>query len=148
MKQLDIFSTRLSRISGKRSSTGAVISFTCNSSRTARKLIVCNGYKDENYVELALLAHKMGRRIILVVEKFNELKTIYSVARRLEITPAIGIRIKLANSGSGKWEESGGDTSAYRRSPPQDRHRYRHSRFQTRFSKAAHKTASPREERF
>ncbi len=66
-------------------------------------LIVCNGYKDENYVELALLAHKMGRRIILVVEKFNELKTIYSVARRLEITPAIGIRIKLANSGSGKW---------------------------------------------
>ena len=76
-------------------------------------LIVCNGYKDENYVELALLAHKMGRRIILVVEKFNELKTIYSVARRLEITPAIGIRIKLANSGSGKWEESGGDTSKF-----------------------------------
>ena len=76
-------------------------------------LIVCNGYKDENYVELALLAHKMGRRIILVVEKLNELKIIYEVATRLKITPSIGIRIKLANSGSGKWEESGGDSSKF-----------------------------------
>ena len=76
-------------------------------------LIICNGYKDENYVELALLAHKMGRRIILVVEKLNELPIIHSVARRLNITPAIGIRIKLANSGAGKWEESGGDTSKF-----------------------------------
>ena len=76
-------------------------------------LIVCTGYKDENYIELALLAHKMGRRIILVVEKLNELRTIHAVARRLNITPAIGIRIKLANSGAGKWEESGGDTSKF-----------------------------------
>ena len=76
-------------------------------------LIVCNGYKDGNYIELALLAHKMGRRIILVVEKLNELRTIHAVARRLNITPAIGIRIKLANSGAGKWEESGGDTSKF-----------------------------------
>ena len=76
-------------------------------------LIICNGYKDENYVELALLAHKMGRRIIVVVEKLNELKTIYNVAKRLNITPAIGIRIKLANSGAGKWEESGGDSSKF-----------------------------------
>lgn len=76
-------------------------------------LIVCNGYKDENYIELALLAHKMGRRIILVVEKLNELRTIHAVARRINITPAIGIRIKLANSGAGKWEESGGDTSKF-----------------------------------
>ena len=64
-------------------------------------------------MELALLASKMGRRIILVVEKLNELNIIYDVARRLKITPSIGIRIKLANSGSGKWEESGGDTSKF-----------------------------------
>jgi len=76
-------------------------------------LIICNGYKDQNYVELAMLAHKMWRRIILVVEKLNELKLIHSVARRLKITPNIGIRIKLANSGSGKWEESGGDQSKF-----------------------------------
>lgn len=76
-------------------------------------LIVCNGYKDEDYVELALLAQKMGRRIYLVVEKLNELKLISDVARRLNIVPNIGIRIKLSSSGSGKWEESGGDVSKF-----------------------------------
>lgn len=76
-------------------------------------LIVCNGYKDEDYVELALLAQKMGRRIFLVVEKLNELKLIANVAKRLNITPNIGIRIKLSSSGSGKWEESGGDVSKF-----------------------------------
>lgn len=76
-------------------------------------IIVCNGYKDEDYVELALLAQKMGRRIFLVVEKLNELKLIASVAQRLGIVPNIGIRIKLSSSGSGKWEESGGDVSKF-----------------------------------
>ncbi len=76
-------------------------------------IIVCNGYKDEDYVELALLAQKMGRRIFIVVEKINELKLIAKVAKRLGITPNIGIRIKLTSSGSGKWEESGGDVSKF-----------------------------------
>lgn len=76
-------------------------------------LIICNGYKDENYVELALLAQKMGRRVYLVVEKLNELKLIADVSRRLNIKPNIGIRIKLSSSGSGKWEESGGDRSKF-----------------------------------
>ncbi|MBD5206898.1 MAG: biosynthetic arginine decarboxylase [Bacteroidales bacterium] len=76
-------------------------------------IIVCNGYKDENYVELALLAQKMGRRIFLVVEKLNELKLIAEVSKRLGIMPNIGIRIKLTSSGSGKWEESGGDVSKF-----------------------------------
>lgn len=76
-------------------------------------LIICNGYKDENYIELALLAQKMGRRIFLVVEKLNELKTIYTLAKRIGVRPNIGIRIKLSSSGSGKWEESGGDQSKF-----------------------------------
>lgn len=76
-------------------------------------LIICNGYKDENYVELALLAQKMGRRIFLVAEKLNELKLIVEVAKRLKITPNVGIRIKISSSGSGKWEESGGDQSKF-----------------------------------
>ncbi|MEG1573979.1 MAG: biosynthetic arginine decarboxylase, partial [Bacteroidales bacterium] len=76
-------------------------------------LIICNGYKDENYIELALLAQKMGRRIFLVVEKMNELCLIASISKRLKISPNIGIRIKLASSGSGKWEESGGDVSKF-----------------------------------
>ena len=76
-------------------------------------LIICNGYKDENYIELALLAQKMGRKIYLVVEKLNELRLIADIAKRLKIVPNIGIRIKLSSSGSGKWEESGGDQSKF-----------------------------------
>ena len=76
-------------------------------------LIICNGYKDEAYIELALLAQKMGRRIFLVVEKLNELKKIAEIAKRFKVQPNIGIRIKLASAGSGKWEESGGDASKF-----------------------------------
>ena len=76
-------------------------------------LIICNGYKDEDYIQLALLAQKMGKRIFLVVEKLNELKLIAELAKKMKIRPNIGIRIKLASSGSGKWEESGGDVSKF-----------------------------------
>ena len=76
-------------------------------------MIICNGYKDADYVELALLAQKMGRKIYLVVEKLNELRLIADVAKRLKVTPNLGIRIKLTSSGSGKWEESGGDVSKF-----------------------------------
>lgn len=76
-------------------------------------LIICNGYKDESYIELALLAQKMGKRIYIVVEKLNELKLISSISKRLKIRPNIGIRIKLASSGAGKWESSGGDVSKF-----------------------------------
>ena len=76
-------------------------------------MIICNGYKDESYIELALLAQKMGRKIFLVVEKLMELRTIATLSKRMNIQPNIGIRIKLASSGSGKWEESGGDISKF-----------------------------------
>jgi arginine decarboxylase len=76
-------------------------------------LIICNGYKDEDYVQLALLAQKMGKRIFIIVEKLNELELIAELAKKLKIRPNIGIRIKLASTGSGKWEESGGDVSKF-----------------------------------
>jgi arginine decarboxylase len=76
-------------------------------------LIICNGYKDEDYIELALLAQKMGKRIFLVVEKLNELKLISTISKRLKVKPNLGIRIKLASVGSGKWEDSGGDISKF-----------------------------------
>jgi arginine decarboxylase len=76
-------------------------------------LIICNGYKDEDYIELALLAQKMGKRIFIVVEKLNELKLITKIAKQHKIRPNIGIRVKLASSGSGKWEDSGGDISKF-----------------------------------
>jgi len=76
-------------------------------------LIICNGYKDASYIELALLAQKMGRSIFLVVEKLNELHLIAQISKKLNIRPNIGIRIKLSSSGSGKWAESGGDQSKF-----------------------------------
>ena len=94
---------------GSKPELHAVLAVNPNSN----SIVVCNGYKDEDYVELALLAQKMGRRIYLVVEKLNELKLISDVAKRLGIMPNIGIRIKLSSSGSGKWEESGGDVSKF-----------------------------------
>ncbi len=76
-------------------------------------LIICNGYKDETFIELALLAKKMGKNVIVVVEKLNELKLISHIAKKYKIEPSIGIRVKLSTAGSGKWEESGGDQSKF-----------------------------------
>jgi arginine decarboxylase len=76
-------------------------------------LIICNGYKDESYIELALLAQKMGKQVFLVIEKQNELELIIKIAKRLKVKPNIGIRVKLSSSGSGKWEDSGGDASKF-----------------------------------
>ena len=81
---------------GSKPELHAVIAVQCQSD----SLIICNGYKDQAYIELALLAQKMGKRIFIVVEKLN-------------VKPNLGIRIKLASSGSGKWEESGGDASKF-----------------------------------
>ncbi len=94
---------------GSKPELHAVIAVQCQSD----SLIVCNGYKDQSYIELALLAQKMGKRIFIVVEKLNELETIARAAKKLNVQPNLGIRIKLASSGSGKWEESGGDASKF-----------------------------------
>lgn len=76
-------------------------------------IIVCNGHKDQNFIELALLAQKMGKRVFLVIEKLPELKIIARTAEKLGVKPNLGIRIKLASRGTGKWEESGGDASKF-----------------------------------
>ena len=94
---------------GSKPELHAVIAVQCQSD----SLIICNGYKDESYIELALLAQKMGKRIFIVVEKLNELDIIAKTAKKLNVRPNIGIRIKLASSGSGKWADSGGDASKF-----------------------------------
>ena len=76
-------------------------------------LIICNGHKDQNFIEMALLAQKMGKRVFLVIEKLPELQTIAEAAKKLGVRPNLGIRIKLASSGTGKWAESGGDASKF-----------------------------------
>jgi arginine decarboxylase len=94
---------------GSKPELHAVLAITDNDNAP----IICNGYKDEDFIELALLAQKMGKAVYLVVEKLNELKLIINIAKKLKVRPNIGIRIKLSSSGSGKWEESGGDRSKF-----------------------------------
>ena len=76
-------------------------------------LIICNGYKDEEYIETALLCSKMGKLVILVVEKPTELEQIHRVALRVGIKPALGMRARLSSRGAGRWEQSGGDFSKF-----------------------------------
>jgi len=76
-------------------------------------LIICNGYKDEEYIETALLASKMGKTVILVVEKPSELEHIHRVSERVKIKPQLGIRARLSSRGAGRWEQSGGDFSKF-----------------------------------
>src|SRR6202142_1590472 len=75
--------------------------------------IICNGFKDDEYIEMAMLAQKIGRRVIPVVEKYTELGLIAKYSERLGVRPTIGIRAKLASRGSGRWKSSGGYRSKF-----------------------------------
>ncbi|MCZ6787764.1 MAG: biosynthetic arginine decarboxylase [Planctomycetota bacterium] len=76
-------------------------------------LIICNGYKDEEYVQTALLAQKLGRAPILVMDRFRELDLILRVSKRLGVKPCLGVRARLQARGAGKWAESGGAGSKF-----------------------------------
>lgn len=76
-------------------------------------LIICNGYKDAHFIRMALLSQKLGRKPILVVEKYEELKQIIQVSRQVGVEPYIGIRLKLRTKASGKWAESGGENAKF-----------------------------------
>jgi arginine decarboxylase len=76
-------------------------------------LILCNGYKDRAFIETALLAQKLGRRVIITMDRIGELPTILTAARELDIRPTIGIRARLVTRGAGKWVESTGDRSKF-----------------------------------
>ena len=75
--------------------------------------IVCNGFKDDEFIEAVILAAKMGRTVIPVVEKFSELELLVKHAKRHNVRPKIGVRIKLASAGAGRWEQSGGVRSKF-----------------------------------
>jgi arginine decarboxylase len=75
--------------------------------------IVCNGFKDDEYIEMAMLARKIGRDITPIVEKYTELDLIVKYAQKHGVMPTIGIRIKLASRGSGRWKSSGGYRSKF-----------------------------------
>ena len=76
-------------------------------------LLICNGYKDETFIRLALMSQKLGKRVFIVVERPGELKIIDQVAKEIDIKPNIGLRIKLTSAGEGRWAESSGEYSKF-----------------------------------
>lgn len=82
-------------------------------------VIICNGYKDYAYIKAALLGVKLGKRVIIVVEKLSELPQIITVAKELGVRPLIGMRSKLNTKGAGKWESSGGEFAKFGLTTPE-----------------------------
>ncbi|TBX20964.1 arginine decarboxylase [Bowmanella sp. JS7-9] len=94
---------------GSKAELLAVLAYNVNED----SLTILNGYKDEEFMRLALLGRKLGRKIIVVVEKFSELISLVKIAKELKIDPMIGLRSKMTVKGRGKWESSGGDRAKF-----------------------------------
>ena len=82
-------------------------------------LVICNGYKDREYIRLALIGRKLGMNVFIVVEKPSELRLVMEESRALGVEPALGVRMRLATLGAGKWQNSGGDKAKFGLSPRQ-----------------------------
>jgi len=82
-------------------------------------LVICNGYKDREYIRLALIGRLLGLRTYIVIEKPSELAHVIEAARELGVTPGLGVRMRLASLGAGKWQNSGGDNAKFGLSPRQ-----------------------------
>jgi arginine decarboxylase len=76
-------------------------------------LVLCNGYKDRAFIETALLAQKLGRKVVITIDRLGELETLISTAAELDLRPVIGVRARLSTKGAGKWVESTGDRSKF-----------------------------------
>jgi len=76
-------------------------------------LIICNGYKDAEFIKMALLGIKLGKKVIMVVEKLEELRQIITVSKQLGVEPLVGIRARLLAKGAGRWAESGGENAKF-----------------------------------
>jgi arginine decarboxylase len=82
-------------------------------SESTTHIIVCNGYKDEEYLRLALMGQKLGHTVFVVIEQLSELETLLKVAAEMDVQPTMGVRIKLAAEGSGRWAKSSGERSKF-----------------------------------
>ena len=76
-------------------------------------LIVCNGYKDDNFIRTALIGRKLGKKVILIAEKLSEVRAITRIAKDMGVDPMIGLRVRLVTKGAGKWAESGGEHAKF-----------------------------------
>ena len=79
----------------------------------AGSLVICNGYKDAGFIRMALLGTKLGKKVIMVVEKLEELRQIIYISKQIGVEPLIGIRARLLSKGAGKWAESGGENAKF-----------------------------------
>ncbi|MGB3299923.1 MAG: arginine decarboxylase, partial [Phormidesmis sp.] len=86
---------------------------------TPGSLIICNGYKDDSYIETAMLGQRLGQKTIIVLEQVEEVDVAIAVSERLGIQPVLGVRAKLAAKGSGRWGESAGDRAKFGLSIPE-----------------------------
>jgi arginine decarboxylase len=82
-------------------------------------LIICNGYKDQEFMRLALIGQRLGHPVYIVLEQLGELDDVLAVAQEMEVEPTLGVRIKLATEGSGRWAKSGGEKSKFGLGAPQ-----------------------------
>jgi arginine decarboxylase len=76
-------------------------------------LIVCNGYKDDNYIRTAMLGRKLGKKVILIAEKLSEVRAITRIAKEMGVEPMIGLRVRLVTRGAGRWKESSGEHAKF-----------------------------------
>jgi len=93
---------------GSKAELLAIISILENKS-----LIVCNGYKDQEYIRMALIAQEMGHEVNIIIEKLSEIKTIHKVSKEMNVKPSLGLRVRLATIGKGNWQNSGGEKSKF-----------------------------------
>lgn len=82
-----------------------------------KALLVCNGYKDDEYIRLALMGRRLGKRTVIVVEQLEEVDKIIRLSREADVVPAIGFRVKLMTTGEGKWAKSTGENAKFGLSP-------------------------------
>src|SRR5205807_7691693 len=78
-------------------------------SESSEHLIMCNGYKDAEFMRLALMGQKLGHRVFIVLEQLSEVDVLLAAAEDLGVTPTAGVRIKLTSEGAGRWAQSGGE---------------------------------------
>ncbi|HEX8455205.1 MAG TPA: biosynthetic arginine decarboxylase [Longimicrobium sp.] len=94
---------------GSKPELQAVLALT----ESADHLIVCNGYKDEEFMRLAMMGQKLGHKVLIVIEKLSEVETLLRVADEIGVVPTLGVRIKLTTTGSGRWSETAGEKSKF-----------------------------------
>lgn len=104
--------TRVGLEAGSKPELLAVLALS-GADNTNGSIVICNGYKDREYIRLALIGKQLGHRVYIVVERLSELELVIAESRALNITPLIGVRVRLASIGAGKWQNTGGEKSKF-----------------------------------